>query len=185
VAANARVSRRQAPPTAYPSPVSRQAFRRHAPKVGAVCGNSACTDLGDLPRFLLIFHIFTQQPTLMCLGTGGSAHVYLSTEHRNHGPSKKLHLWLSNTLRTAETPETKAVLLQVRAALKDGEEPPQAILDALAYICFGGSVVVPRKVRLEDFTADGAGHVIRFSSAWTAAGSLASTVAVACSLLVS
>lgn len=163
MAANACVSRRQAPPTAYPSPVSRQAFRHHAPKVGAVCGNSACTDLGDLPRFLLIFHIFTQQPTLMCLRTGGSA-------HRNHGPSKKLHLWLSNTLRTAETPETKAVLLQVRAALKDGEEPPQAILDALAYICFGASVVVPRKVRLEDFTADGARSChplqLRLDSRW-------------------
>src|SRR6516165_3533930 len=46
MATNARVGRRLAPPTAYPSPVSRQALRRHAPEVGAVCGNSACTDLG-------------------------------------------------------------------------------------------------------------------------------------------
>ncbi|WP_456802628.1 reverse transcriptase domain-containing protein [Bradyrhizobium sp. USDA 4474] len=46
MAANAKASRRLAPSTAYPSPVSGQALRRHAPKAGAVCGNSACTDLG-------------------------------------------------------------------------------------------------------------------------------------------
>src|SRR5262249_40090584 len=50
MATNAQVSRPLAPPPAYASSVSSQAFRRHAPKVGAVCGNSACTDLGGLRR---------------------------------------------------------------------------------------------------------------------------------------
>src|SRR5262249_41183119 len=46
VAADAQPGRRLDSSTANPSSVSSQAFRRHTPKVGAVCGNPARTDLG-------------------------------------------------------------------------------------------------------------------------------------------
>jgi hypothetical protein len=46
MAADAQAGRHLAPSTTNPSSVSRQAFRRHAPEVGAVCGNPARTDLG-------------------------------------------------------------------------------------------------------------------------------------------
>src|SRR5207248_7856683 len=39
------VSQRLVPQTAYPSSMAGYTLRRHPPKVGAVCGKAACTDL--------------------------------------------------------------------------------------------------------------------------------------------
>ncbi len=73
--ANGKTGRRLATETSHPSSLAKQAVRRQPPKVGAVCGNPACTDLcGGRP----VMDVPTANPNLPLYGTQATLISWLS-----------------------------------------------------------------------------------------------------------
>jgi 3-oxoadipate enol-lactonase len=83
----------------------------------------------------LLDHLGIKQASFVGASQGGFVTLRLALT----APDRVRSLVVLGTSAAAESPEKKAAILQMQDALRDGEEPPRAILDALAYICFGSN----------------------------------------------
>lgn len=83
----------------------------------------------------LLDHLGIQQASLV----GASQGAFVALRVVLLALDRVRSLVILGTSAAAETPEKKAAYRQMQDALKDGEELPQAVLDPLAYVCFGSN----------------------------------------------
>jgi pimeloyl-ACP methyl ester carboxylesterase len=83
----------------------------------------------------LLDHLGIQQASLF----GASQGAFVALRLALLAPDRVRSLVTLGTSAAVETPEKKLAYLQMQDALKDGQELPQAVLDPLAYICFGSN----------------------------------------------